>query len=184
VGKVSNSGLLRIWVDGHVAAEREWPCGEGLGKESVRREQWKLWETTYDEDLAVDVPAGKRRIRIENFGEDWVGVGKYTFTGCKVVDRPDVLVCGMKSPEVAMLWLQNRRSSWYNHAGGGSVGRVDPFELAVVGLADGRYRLQWWETWKGRELRVDETDVKKGRLMLSVPVLPTDVAVKIKPIAK
>ena len=150
VDKVSHSGLLRIWVDGDLAAERELPCGEGLGKESVWREQWKLWETTYDEDVAVDVPAGRHRIRIENFGKDWVAVSKYTLTGCKVVDRPDVLVCGMRTSELAMLWLQNKRSSWYNHAGGGKVGRVDAFELAVEGLSDGRYRLQWWETWKGQ----------------------------------
>ena len=49
VGRVSGSGLLKIWVDGELKLERELPCGEGLGKGSVYRPQWKLWETTYDE---------------------------------------------------------------------------------------------------------------------------------------
>lgn len=182
VDKVSHSGLLRVWVDDKLVAERELPCGEGLGKESVWREQWNLWETTYDEDVAVDVPAGKHQIRIENFGKDWVAVADYTFTGCKVVDKPDVLVCGMKTPGLAMLWLQNKRSSWYNHGGGGDVGRVDAFELAVEGLDDGRYQLQWWETWKGQVRRTEEVHVRGGRLVLTLPSLDSDVAVKIKPI--
>ncbi len=180
VGKVSHSGLLRVWIDGDLALERELPCGEGLGKESVWREQWKLWETTYDEDIAVSVPAGKHRIRIENFGRDWVAVAKYAFTGCQVVDRPDVLVCGMKTDELTMLWLQNKRSSWYNHAGGGQVGRVDPFELTVEGLRDGKYRLEWWGTWKGRLERTEKIEVREGRLTLTVPTLTTDMALKIK----
>ncbi len=182
VDKVSHSGLLRIWIDGDLALQRELPCAEGLGKASVWREQWKLWETTYDEDIAVGVPAGKHRIRIENFGKDWVAVNKYTFTGCQIVDRPDVLVCGMKTGELAMLWLQNRSSSWYNHAGGGTVGRVDPFELTAKGLGDGKHRLEWWETWKGRLERAEEIEVRQGRFTLVVPSLATDVALKIKPI--
>ena len=35
VGKVSGSGLLRVWVDGRQQLEKELPCGKGLGKESV-----------------------------------------------------------------------------------------------------------------------------------------------------
>ena len=150
--------------------ERELPCAEGLGKGSVWREQWKLWETTYDEDIAVGVPAGKHRIRIENFGRDWVAVSKYTFTGCQVIDRPDVLVCGMKTNQLAIVWLRNRSSSWYNHAGGGPVGRVDPFELTARGLGDGKYRLEWWEPWKGRLQRIDQVEVRQGRCTLVVPV--------------
>ncbi|MHC4405185.1 MAG: hypothetical protein ACYTG0_36530 [Planctomycetota bacterium] len=182
VGKVSHSGLLRIWIDEDLAAERELPCAEGLGKESVWREQWKLWETTYDEDIAVAVPAGRHRLRIENFGKGWVAVTKYAFTCCRVVDKPDVLACGMKTPELAMLWLQNKRSSWCNHAGGGQVGRMDAFELTAEGLRDGKYRLEWWETWKGRLERVEEIEVREGRLTLIVPGLTTDVALKVKPL--
>ena len=97
MGRVSASGLLKIWVDDELKLERELPCGEGLGKDSVYRPQWKLWETTYDEDVAVDIPAGTHRIRVENLGRDWVTVGSYRFTGCQVLDRPNVLVCGMKT---------------------------------------------------------------------------------------
>ena len=179
VGRVSNSGLLRIWIDDQLALERDLPCGKELGKSSVWREQWKLWETTYEEDIAVDVPKGKHRLRIENFGKDWVSVSSYTFTGCKLLDKPDVLVCGMKTDKLAMLWLQNRDSSWYQHARD-QVGQLQPFRVTVEGLADGPYQLEWWETWKGSVQRHQSLSARAGRLTIQVPELNTDVAIKIR----
>jgi hypothetical protein len=62
------------------------------------------------------------------------------------------------------------------------VGRVDPFELTAEGLRDGKYLLEWWETWKGRRERVEEIEVRQGRLMLIVRSLTTDIALKVRPI--
>lgn len=180
VSVVSNSGLLRIWVDDELALERELPCGEGLGKGSQWREQWNLWETTYDEDIAVPVPAGRHRIRIENFGKDWVRMPTYTFTGCKVLDKPNLLVAGMKTEGLAMLWLQNRDSSWFNHAGNSEVGRVDPCSLALLDLPNGSYEMEWWETWRGEPSRTETVTVQGRRLPLTLPALETDVAIKLK----
>jgi len=64
----------------------------------------------------VHVPAGAHRIRVENLGRDWVNVASYTFTGCQVLDKPNVLVRGMRTDKLAILWIQNKDSSWYNHA--------------------------------------------------------------------
>jgi len=179
VGRVSASGLLKIWVDDELQCERELPCGEGLGKESVYRPQWKLWETTYDEDVAVDIPAGTHRIRVENFGRDWVTASSYRFTGCQVLVRPNVLVCGMQSESLAILWLQNLDSSWYQH-GQGTVPPVAGFQLVVRGLADGPYDVEWWDTWKGVPVRADQIEARGGGLLLTVPELQTDTAAKIR----
>ena len=179
VGRVSASGLLKIWVDDQLKHERELPCGKGLGKDSVYRPQWELWETTYDEDVAVEVPAGTHRIRLENLGRDWVTVSSYRFTGCQVLDKPNVLVCGMKGDSVTILWLQNRDSSWDNHSRD-AVRSVDAFRLAVEGLPDGPYDVEWWETWKGEPVRTDRIEARDGRLPLTIPALKTDTALKIR----
>jgi hypothetical protein len=181
VRKVSNSGLLKIWVDDELRLEKELPCGEGLGKESVWVQQWKLWETTYEQDVSVDIPAGRHRIRMDNFGKDWVEATRYTFADCQVLDRPNVLVCGMKTDAAAMLWLQNKDSCWFNHARPQSVRPIDAFSLTVEGLRDGQCAVEWWETWKGAMQRSECLDVKAGRLLLKVPGLKTDVALKILP---
>jgi len=58
VDEVSNSGDLRIWLDEEEVLHREFATGEGLGKESIYQETWKLWQTVYDEDLVIEVPSG------------------------------------------------------------------------------------------------------------------------------
>ncbi len=178
VGTVSSSGLLKIWVDDDLKLEHELPCGEGLGKKSVYRQQWNLWETTYDEDVAVDIPAGTHRIRIENVGRDWVTATSYRFTGCQVLDKPNVLICGMQSDPVSVLWIQNRESSWYNHARD-AVPPVDAFQLAAE-LPDGLYDVEWWDTWKGRLLRTAQVESRGGLLPLEISGLESDVALKIR----
>jgi hypothetical protein len=179
VGKASDSGQLRVWVDGQKRLEKELPCGKGLGKESVWVAEWKLWETTYDDDAVVEIPAGQHRIRIDNSGKDWVEVTRYTFTGCRVLDGPDVLVCGMKADDLAILWVQNKDSCWHNHAAG-TVGKVDAFTLVAEGLRDGQYRIEWWETWKGTLQRHEEARVQDGKLRLEFRGLKTDVAIKAR----
>lgn len=180
VGRVSHSGQLKIWIDDRPVLDRELPCAEGLGKSGVYRPQWKLWETTYDEDLAVDVPAGDHRIRVDNAGKDWMSIGRYVFTGCRVVDRPDANLWGIAADDLALVWLQNRESTWFNHAGGGVVRPIDAFRFRVSGIPNGHYRLQWWETWKGRIEREEQADVTDGSLTIQVPALRTDAAIKIR----
>jgi hypothetical protein len=180
VGKVSNSGLLRIWVDDELRLETELPCGEGLGTASVWVPQWKLWETTYDQDLSIEVSAGRHRIRVDNFGKDWVETTRFTFAGCQVLHRPNVLVCGMKTGPDAILWVQNKDSCWFNHGRPGQVHEVDAFTLVAEGLRDGRYNIEWWETWKGGRQAHENVEVRDGRLLLKVPSLKTDLAVKVR----
>lgn len=179
VGKVSRAGRLQIWIDQRQALDRDLPCAEGLGKGSIFRPQYKLWETTYDEDIAVSVPAGRHRIRVDNAGKDWLTVSRYVFTNCLVIDRPNLNLWGMRAGPRVLVWLQNRDSTWVNHAGDGDVGQVDAFRFQLTDLADGPYRVQWWETWKGRILREDEAQATGGRLTIEVPPLRTDVALKV-----
>ena len=179
IGRVSNSGLVRVWLDGQQVAELDLPCADKLGKSSVWREQWKLWETTYDQDYPFDIPAGPHQIKIENFGKDWVSVDRYTFTGCVVRRTPYVLAAGMQTQGVAILWLQNRDSDWYNHTQG-RVRPVDAVTVTLTGLPDGTYAVENWETWKGSVTRTDKLTVRQGKAELHLPGLKTDMALKLR----
>ena len=179
IDTVSNSGLVRVVVDGAKVAEYDLPCGEGLGVKSVYRPEWTLWETVYDKNFAVDIPAGQHRIQVTNEGKDWVRVTSYTFTGCKVLDKPNLLVCGMRTKGLAVLWIQNRDSDWFNQQAG-KVAKVAPSRIEVQGLADGPCTVEWWETWKGAKVKETRASVKGGKLALDVPELGTDVGVKVR----
>jgi len=183
VDKVSNSGLLRIFVDDQLVLGKPLPCGEGHGKVWRRVEQWKLWESTYDLDIGVPVAAGRHRIRVENHGADWVAVNSYTFTGCRTLEKHDVVCCALACPEVAMVWIQSGDSTWVNHAR--HAAEIRPFpaaEFILEGFADGNYEIEWWETWKGAVQRRERVQAKGGQLILQPGPVATDVAAKIFPV--
>lgn len=180
VDKVSNSGLLRIFVDDALALEKPLPCGEGQGKSWRYVSQWKLWESVYDADVSVPVTAGAHRIRVENHGKDWVAVARYVFTGCRSVERQEAVCYALASPRAAIAWIQNGDSTWVNHAQhADEILPLPPAEYALEGFADGAYDVEWWETWKGTVLRRETVRASDGKLTLRPGPIATDVAVMI-----
>jgi hypothetical protein len=179
IDRVSNSGYLRVYVDDALALERDLPCGEGKGKSWEFRPQWNLWESVYNEDVSVTIPAGTHRIRLENTGKDWVRVKSYRFEGCRVIDRPNLLCAALASDGTAILWVQNRDSDWFNH-GRDAVAAVPDATVTLKGLADGPVEVEWWETWEGTRQRQEKAAVRAGTLALRIPALRTDVAARLR----
>ncbi len=185
VDKVSNSGLLKIFVDGRLALEKTLPCGEGFGKTWKYVAQWKLWESTYDADIAVPVKAGAHQIRVENHGKDWVSVSRYVFTGCRTTEKQEVVCYALAASTATMVWIQNGDSTWVNHVR--HADEIRPFPAATYtldGFADGAYDVEWWETWKGEPQRRETVRAKDGKLTLAPGPIATDVAAKIVPLKK
>ncbi len=187
VGRVSHAGHLKIWLDGQLQLDRLFPCGENLGKQWQYQPRWDLWESVYNEDVAIDVPAGKHRIKVENFGKDWMRIGRYVFTGCHVVDRPNLLVAALRSPEMTLVWLQNRDSTWFNQQQAAigkaeAIRAVPPARVTLGGFPDGAYQIQWWSTWKGTPTRAEVGIAQGGNLVLTTRNVPTDVAAQITPV--
>ncbi|MDD4869290.1 MAG: DUF5060 domain-containing protein [Kiritimatiellae bacterium] len=178
VGRVSRSGLLKVWVDDQIKLERPFPCGEKIGKESVYQPKWKLWESVYDEEVAIEVPAGLHRIKVDNDGGDWMTIRSYTFTGCRRIESPLLVVAALRSPDVTIAWIQNDESCWSNH----EAGKIKPVPLsrvALEGFSDGTYQIEWWDTWNGKPIRTEKVKARKNRLTLLPGELTTDTAVRI-----
>ena len=181
VGRVSRSGRLQIRVDDEQKLDREFPCGEKHGKQWKYQPTWKLWESVYDEDVAIEVPAGKHCIRVENLGGDWMHITRYAFTGCKVLDRPNLLVAALRAGGgPCIVWMQNQESDWFNQQKA-TVAPVPPSRIMLDGFADGAYTVEWWETWKGRPVRTEKVTAHAGKLTLLPGEIKSDVAAKIRP---
>jgi len=182
VDRVSNSGLLKVFVDDLLVREKALPCGEKCGKSWRYVGEWKLWESVYDEDVRVPVKAGAHRIRVENHGRDWVAVTRYVFAGCRTTEKQEVICYALAAPSAAVAWIQNGDSTWVNHAR--QADQIRPFPAATYtldGFADGDYEVEWWETWKGSPLRCETVRASGGKLALNPGPVATDVAAKIRP---
>lgn len=93
IGKISNTGLLRIRIDEELALLKPLPLGPGAAEceTSSWYPEWNTFQGVYNRDYSVIVPAGVHCIRIDNAGEDWMEVLAYRW-------QPNV-VAPMKTPE-------------------------------------------------------------------------------------
>jgi hypothetical protein len=182
VDTVSARGVLRITLDGTVALEKELPTGPGEGewKESHFMEQWQLYQCRYDEDFAIDVPAGPHVIRLENADGDWISLTRIVLGDYTTNTGLDVRVLGLSDGTSALLWVQNKLSNWYTDLHAEPLGSITGATTAIEGMRDGRYRVEWWDTWAGKPIRTDHADCTDGLLKLALPDFERDVACKIE----
>lgn len=107
-------------------------------------------------------------------------------------DRADLWICGpASSVPYARQDLRLAASAWRRAAGGFDPLAGDPgrqfevpagavLELGPLGLADGVYRVEIWDTWSRSAPDVREVAVGGGGGRLVLPALARDVAVKVR----
>lgn len=181
VGTVSAGAVLHVRVDGEEVWRRELPAGPGEGEWKSTRyyEQWGIWQSVYDTEFEAPIPAGRRVIEIENTGADWVSVGPYRFTGCRDPQFATLDQLGLHTEDYAILWLHDPESNWHNDLRG-----IEPAEMAgittsLLGLRDGAYRVEWWDTRAGEVILEVEAESADGALPLAPPTFTRDIAAKV-----
>lgn len=71
---VSTRADLVVRADGQEIWRKELVCGPGEGewKTAEFKEQWQVWQNTYDRDYETVVPAGTQRVEIAVASGDWM----------------------------------------------------------------------------------------------------------------
>ncbi|MFH1238778.1 MAG: hypothetical protein V1653_01550 [bacterium] len=182
VGTVSKSAILHIYLDDKEAWQKDFPTGEkgaGEWKDSKWQKQWSIWQSDYDADYSIDVPAGKHTIRLENTGSDWAIIKNITLTNYKSKNYAEARAVGLIRNDEAMLWIQNTNSNWYNSSKNIEPAPQENISFDLLGLPDGTYKLEWWDTWAGTIINQTEASSSGGNLTVNLAELKTDIAVKI-----
>ena len=92
---------------------------------------------------------------------------------------PQLRVMGLQGNGLTLLWLHNRRHTWWNVVEKQPVPPIEAATVTVTGLGDAAYQIEWWDTWKGVVTGREERQARGGVLSLDVTKLGRDVAVKI-----
>ena len=95
----------------------------------------------------------------------------------------DARVRALRGNTWARVWAQNRAWTWETSGAADKIKPVSPGAIRISKLTPGRYRVEWWDTMTGRITRTEQRQVK-GELILRVPALKTDVAVKVIPLGR
>jgi len=127
----------------------------------------------------VAIPAGQHVIEIENTGSDWVSVPTYTFTNCRDPRFTRMDTLGLRTDDFAVLWLHDEESNWYNDQKGKQPRQDGGVATTLLGLKDGAYRIEWWDTQKGEAIGTTEAKCEGGKLPVAPPAFVRDVAGKV-----
>jgi hypothetical protein len=88
---------------------------------------------------------------------------------------------GLRGKRISIVWLQNTAHTWWNVVNGSAIPEVEPSQVKIAGYPDGRYRVEYWNTYNGVVESAGSALAGNGVLTLPTPSIATDVAVKIFP---
>lgn len=165
VGQVSSAGAhLKVSVDGK-ATEREFP--------PAREDHAPDLDKT---TLSVDVPAGAHTVTVENDGDDWLSLRRFTLSNY----TPALAGLARASRDYAIAWIYNRDGLEANDTSARSVTPATG-HVSLPGLQKGKYVATWWDTRTGKS--IDSSDLavtnSKEDISVSSPPITRDVALYI-----
>ena len=95
-----------------------------------------------------------------------------------------IRIVGLKTGSEALLWVQQRENTWSRRV----LEQREPVPLGratieLPRLRDGRYRVEWWDTYGGQPVTHADVVTADGTLVLRVPPRFPDIACKIRRLA-
>jgi len=187
VDSVAQGADITVYIDGKSVWKHSFLPGPGKGewKSCKLDNKYDIYIARYDKKYEIDVPAGKHDIRIENTGKDWLRLRSITLTRYRDESVPFVRVLGLSREGEAILWIQNRESNWNNiYMKKNEIKPVDNFSFNLLGLSDGEYSIEWWDTSLGKVMLRKKAICRNGRLPITPPEIYTDIACKIADYSK
>lgn len=181
IGTASNNPVLVATLDGQEIFRREFTTAEGLGKSSTYREQWKLWETVYDETVSLPLPAGRHELVLTNEGGDWLTISSFRIPDFVVRRRPPLQSIGLRDGAHFMAWVRNTGYWWLPISEGKAIEPVAPSKLALPDLPGGRYKLELWDTVQGVVTSSSEVTLPQPD-GLPLPAITWDLALRLAPV--
>lgn len=185
VSRVSSLSVLSVKLDGEEVLRREYRCGppgEGRYKQTDWMEQWKIWQSTFDEEVAIDVPAGEHVLELSNVEGDWMTIPRIILPAARDATLPHIDAWVLADERQAVGWLHDRESIWWSDRDGKELKEQAPLRLTFAGLRDGAYELSWYDTWAGQVVRSQTIAVKGGKAEVISPPFKRDIALIVKPL--
>ena len=116
---------------------------------------------------------------MKNTGRDWFYV--FGLRLSRYLSSPNLRVLAISNDHAAIMWVQNKDNTWWNHRNGFNPTPVAASEITLDGFRDAAYRVEQWDTYIGKVVGRTTAEANGGRLRLHTPSgLTTDVAYKIK----
>jgi hypothetical protein len=184
VAQVSDSATLRVFVDGQPKRDFFFSALPGsAGQQSSELTEHKGYRAVFNEDCELDLEPGPHTIELRVIGGDWLTIDSITVKGAKSSRYSDLRVLALhdESSGELIAWLQDPASNWRNDADGVQPRTITSARLSLPVKRDGSHRIEWWNTRTGEIMHRDQMNAVANVLMLDVPPVVRDVALRIRP---
>jgi len=159
-------------LDGKRVLDKDMPDTNPQGKHATLDE--------YNNEYAVDVPAGEHTVKVENIGADWMLVN-YILERAERKSRPDLRLYGLRGKNVSLIWVQNSLHNYKRiYVLGHGAETVPPAILSILSWPEGKYHVRFWDTYAGKETESLDVTVGKDGLKLELPEVAKDLALKVE----
>jgi len=182
IDMVSQGASISISLDDNTVITKEFPAGPGEGpwKRSLYRKDEKIYQCIYDASIEIDVPKGHHKIRLSNRGKDWARIKNITLTNYADSSFAYTRAAGLLVDGQMLVWIQNKDYNWKNVKKGISPSPSSGTYFSILGVSDGEYDVEWWDTFKGERISGVTVKSENKELKLSVPEFTKDIACKIR----
>ena len=123
-------------------------------------------------------PPGKHALAVANTDGDWFQIRWIKLPAYRSSRYPDVNVVGLQNEGLVLLWVQNRGSTWRAAYDGHQPRTLADLRISLPVLAGGKWRIEWWDTFKGEILREETVRAQKGALVVAPPQFAADLAMR------
>ncbi len=175
VGGVSGWGgaALRIELDGQPLLTNDFPNTNPPDKHDTLNQ--------YNRAYAVDVPAGRHTLRVENTGHDWF-YGNFRFAGALENLQPPLKAWAIAGKRTSIAWVRVDGRSWRRVCAlKEQIPPAPPSVLVLPGLAKGKWDVELWDTWAGKPIQTSRIKVPaSGEARIALPAIEKDLAVKLR----
>ena len=151
------------------------------GKTVLRDASFNVARQSVNKDLTIAVPAGRHELTLHNRGGDWAHLTHLLLTNYRDTARqPDVDAFGLRSTNTIALWFHHRLSDWSFQSAGFAPAQITGATAQLGAVADGVYRVAWWDTRRGVVTLEEIRTAHGGTLQLVLPALDRDIACVIR----
>ncbi len=172
-GAVGTQGArLELHLDGKPALSAELKDHDGQNNPAAD-EKFDL--------LTLPIPRGNHTLTIINQGKDWFSIADLTLDNLDpAATNPGVRVYALTGNRTSILWVQNIRSTWYYSSVGEQpeIIRANTVDFPV--RQDGKFRVRFFDTWRGTFSSPQTITSKNGLLHLTLPDFTRDIAIRVE----
>jgi hypothetical protein len=109
------------------------------------------------------------------------GIGRADLRPARFANTENsVIPFGVAARDEALVWLLDRAHDWPDGAMHANPTPVAGAKVTLMGVNDGLWAIEWWDTLAGKRLADREATASGGALRLEPPAFQVDIAGRLK----